>query len=109
MRFRGYLGYAEESVEDPPNSGIYKPSVVERLHSGDLIRDVREKENNSTINQRITLGNRISIVGDKYALAHLHELVYIRWNGHVWEVTSVETIPPRIIISVGGVYNGPTA
>ena len=109
MRFHGYLGYEGPSVEDPPDSGIYKASVVERVHTGVIVKHRRNQDNATSINGVMSVNNDISIVGDPYALEHLHNLKYIRWNNVCWTVTSVETDTPRIIVSIGEVYNGAKA
>ena len=33
---------------------------------------------------------------------------YVHWMGALWEVNSVEVLNPRLILTIGGVYNGPT-
>ena len=32
---------------------------------------------------------------------------YIRWMNAVWNVTNVEVLYPRLILTIGDVYNGP--
>lgn len=54
------------------------------------------------------MGNSISIVADKYANEHFFLIRYVMWEGVRWTVTNVEVRAPRLLLSIGSVYNGPT-
>jgi hypothetical protein len=107
MRFSGEVGYGT-TEEQPPESGIWIDVVEERTYSGDVIRDTRKLEPGEGLNFDVTVGNSISIVADPFANGHYFEIKYVRWNGVLWTVTSVEVRLPRLILSLGSVYNGPT-
>jgi hypothetical protein len=61
-----------------------------------------------SVNDDITVANSISVVADEYAFEHFFNIKYIRWAGVLWTVTTVEVQSPRLILSLGSVYNGPT-
>ncbi len=107
-RFRGEVGYGE-AVETPPDSGVWKDVITEVIYTGDVIRNTRKLESGESLNNDISVGNSISIVADDYANIHFFKIKYVRWSGVNWIVTSVEVQSPRLILSLGGVYNGPTA
>ena len=106
-RFHGKIGYGE-AVEDPPNSGVFKDEIVEYSYFGDIIRNTSSLEDGEGLNKDISIKNRISVVADGYANEHFFAIKYVEWAGSRWTVTSVEVQPPRLILSLGGVYNGPT-
>lgn len=106
-RFFGEVGYAEQ-VEDPPNSGVWVDKITEFPYSGDVNRNTLQVTEGEKVNEDITVGNSISIVADEYAIEHVSKIRYVRWAGGNWTVTSVEVRPPRLILSLGRVYNGPT-
>jgi hypothetical protein len=106
-RFFGEVGYAE-SVETPVASGIWKDIITEYSYFGDVIRNARKLDSGEKLNNDISVGNSISIVVDQYAIEHFFKIRYIRWAGVLWTVTSVEVQSPRLILSLGSVYNGPT-
>lgn len=108
MRFYGEVGYGT-TVEDPPGSGKYVDHVVEQPYFGDVIRNTSERTEGSSVNDDISVGNSISIVADQYATDNIKNIKYVRWGGEAWKVTSVEVRAPRLILSLGVVYNGPTA
>lgn len=107
-RFFGEVGYGD-SVETPPDSGIWVDTIIKADYQGDVIRKARTLEEADKANADITIDNRISIVADEYAFEHFFNIKYVRWAGVPWTVTSVEVQSPRLILSLGSVYNGPTS
>lgn len=106
-RFYGEVGYAVETVETPPNSGVWVDSITEFPYQGDIIRKSRNLENNDKVNDDITVSNSISVVADQYAIDHFFNIKYVKWDGVRWAVTNVEVQRPRLILTLGTVYNGP--
>ena len=107
-RFYGEVGYGE-SIETPPQSGIWVDKITEFEYQGDVIRDTRQLAQGQQVNEDITVNNAISIVADEYATANFFNIKYVRWMGVLWIVTSVEVRAPRLILNLGSVYSGPTA
>lgn len=106
-RFYGPIGYGSP-VESPSNSGIWVDEIEEYEYSGDVIRNSRRLEDGQGLNSDIALVNQISIVADEFAFQHFFKIKYVGWMGVLWTVTSVEVRSPRLILSLGSVYNGPT-
>lgn len=104
-KFYGRIGYAE-TVETSPD--VWEEQIVERTYCGDLIRTTRRLDGNAQVNDSITIGNEISIVSDPYANENFHAMRYVTFMGAKWKITSVEVKYPRLILSTGGVWNGPT-
>ena len=105
-KFYGQVGYAE-TLETRP--GIHEEVVTERNYSGDVIRNTRKLEAGESINDNVVVNNNLSIVADSYAYHHFFAIRYVKWAGALWKVTSVEVQSPRLLLTIGGVYNGPTA
>lgn len=105
-KFYGRIGYGE-TVETAP--GVWQDIIVEYPYYGDVVRNARTLQDGEKVNNDITVGNSISIVADAYANEHFHAIRYIQWAGTLWVVTEVEVQSPRLILRLGGVYNGPTA
>ena len=104
-KFYGVIGYAE-SVETCPD--VWEEKIIERTYCGDLIRNTRRLDGTAQVNDNITIGNEISIVSDPYANENFHAMRYVSFMGAKWKITSVEVKYPRLILSTGGVWNGPT-
>lgn len=106
-RFHGEVGFGKDA-EDPPGSGVWKQQVTEMLYFGDITKNVRRASDGDTLATNLTVNHVVSIVADDYAIQQLSFIKYVRWAGAAWEVTKVESQRPRLILSLGGVYNGPT-
>lgn len=107
-KFHGKIGFAH-SEESPAGSGIWKKIVTDREYSGDVIRESRQFSNSNQVNSDLSLNNRVSIVSDAFANDNLSSMVYAVVGGVYWKVSNVEISRPRLILSFGGVYNGPKA
>ena len=106
-RFYGVVGYGE-SAETSPGSGVWEDTITERTYSGDVFRDTRKLQEREQVLDDIQVQNSISIVADPYANDHFFDIRYIAWAGALWKVTDVEVQRPRLILRLGGKYNGPT-
>ena len=102
-RFYGAIGYAEITETAP---GVWTEGITERNYSGDVIRNTRRWQSGENLNDNLTIDNVFSIVSDPYAEQNFHNMRYITWMGASWKITSVEVQRPRLLLTVGGVYNG---
>ena len=104
-KFYGKVGYAQ-TVETAP--GVYKKNAItERYYRGDVIKNTRRLENSENLNDNIRVNNSISIVADAYAYEHFFAMKYVEWMGSLWKISNAEVQRPRIILTLGEVYNGP--
>jgi hypothetical protein len=106
-RFYGEVGYGT-TVETPPESGIWVDDIQEKPYYGDVIRNTRKAEPGESLNDDLVVNNSITIVADEYAIDHFFKIKYVRWMSVLWKVTNVEVRSPRLVLSLGSVYNGPT-
>lgn len=104
-KFYGAVGY----VEDETVNDVTREVPVERFYKGDLIKNNRRLEKGEGLNDDVTISNQISIVADPYAYSHIFAIRYVRWMGACWKVSTVDVESPRLILTLGGVYNGETA
>jgi hypothetical protein len=105
-KFYGAIGYGE-TVETVP--GVWQDSIVEHNYFGDVVRNTRRLQEGENLNNDLSVGNSISIVADAYANEHFFAIRYIQWAGTLWTVSDVEVQSPRLLLRLGGVYNGPRA
>lgn len=103
-KFYGKVGYVDV-IEVAPD--VFDEEITERLYSGDVLRMSKSWQNSEHLNDNLQVNIQISIVGDPYAYNHFHTLRYVEWMGTLWKITSAEPQYPRIILTIGGVYNGP--
>lgn len=105
-KYYGMIGYGETSEIRP---GVFDDIITERPYRGDVLRNSRRFDSSDKVNDNLSVGNSISIVAAAYAYNHFFSMKYIEWSGTRWEISEVTVERPRLILSLGGVYNGPTA
>lgn len=103
-RFYGAVGYGQ-SVESAP--GVWKDAITEISYYGNVIRNTRQLREGSSVNDDISVANNISIVADAYANENFMNIRYVEWLGSLWTVTAVDVQAPRLLLTLGGIYNGP--
>lgn len=101
-KFYGPIGYAV-TVETRP--GVWEEQIIERSYYGDLIRDTRRLQSSETLNDDISIANEISIVADPFANENFYSMRYVVFRGAKWKISNVEVQYPRLILTIGGVYN----
>lgn len=107
-RFSGYIGYVT-TVENPVGSGVHEPVVRKIFYRGDVKRAIlRNDRGDEGIQDGTALNHQFSVLADEEAINHASEIKFVEWAGDAWLVTSVEVVRPRLILNVGGVYNGST-
>ena len=99
----GKVGYATTQETRP---GIWTQKIVERDYYGDALRNTRRLENESKVNDDISIGVDISIIADPFAYNNFHTIKYVDYMGNKWKVSSVDPQYPRLVMTLGGLYNG---
>lgn len=102
-RFYGKVGYVITKKTSP---GIFEEEPVERTHMGEVNRGISQWTPSEGVNDDLKLNVQISIVGDQFANEHCQSIKYVEYMGAKWKVTSVDPQHPRLILTIGGVYNG---
>lgn len=102
-KWYGPIGYAE-TVEVKP--GVWKDKITERKYSGELLQYSRNLQPSENLNDNINVANKISIIADPFAYQNFHSMKYVEFMGARWKISRVEVQYPRLILTIGGVYNG---
>lgn len=105
-RFYDAIGYGS-TVETAP--GVWEDVISERNYRGDVLRNTRRYSEGESVTDNLSVSNSISVISDDYALLHFSDIRYVKWSGNLWKVSTVEVERPRLILRLGGVYNGPKA
>jgi hypothetical protein len=105
-RFAGTVGF---SLTGSLVNGVWKETGGERPYKGDILNDTISYQQDEKVNDDVRLSQRISINSDRFAMQNYHLIRYVVFKdmpGTLWEVTSVTIERPRLILSLGGVYDG---
>lgn len=105
MKFYGNIGYGLQTEIRP---GVWDDSITERPYFGDVVRSTRRLADGAEINNDLTVSNSISVVADAFANDNFLAMRYVEWNGVRWVISSATIQRPRLVLELGGVYNGPT-
>ena len=106
MIFSGKIGF------DLPNEvrpGVWLPGECKELpYRGDILQRTGHWDSSSdSTNDSLRMSMRVSIVANTFAKENFGAMRYIVWKGNRLKITDVDpTNYPRIILSIGGVYNG---
>lgn len=107
MKFYGRIGFVKLVEKDPETSpGEWSEDVIEKYYRGDVVKNTRSFQAAENVNDNINISNEISIVADPYATINSHLIRYVEFMGALWKVTNVTVEPPRLKLTIGGVYNG---
>ena len=101
-KWYGVIGYAETEEIKP---GVWKEQITEKMYYGELIRNTSRLQTTDQLNDNINVANEISIVADPFANQNFHSMRYVEFMGAKWKITNVEVQYPRLILTLGGVYN----
>lgn len=104
MKFYGKVGYSIPAETAPD---VFREQITERTYYGDVIRNYfRNQDNQNSTIDNVSISNQISIVADPYALSHFGNIKYVEWMNQKWKATGIEVAYPRLLITIGGVWNG---
>ena len=79
---------------DNQETGMAGSTAVERTYYGRILEHTRRWESTEHVNDDLAVSNQIAITANDYAN---------------WKVTSIRVKAPEIVLTLGGVWNGPTA
>lgn len=102
-KWYGKIGYVK-SVETSP--GVYDDEVVEHEHYGDVQQINRRFQSTEHLNDDLTISIELSIVASPYAQKNYHYIKYAEFMGVKWKVINAEPRHPRLVLTLGGEYNG---
>lgn len=104
-KYHGKVGYA---IPESKTLGVVIHKIVERPHYGDVSQNTVKWEKGEGLNDNLDINTEISIVADPFAMTHFHMIRYVEYFGARWTVKRAVPSRPRIKLTLGGVYNGPT-
>jgi hypothetical protein len=101
-KFYGEIGYVK-TIESSP--GVWTEEITKRYYSGDVVRHSRRWQSGENLNDDLTINNEISIIADPFAYQNFQTMRYVKWMGASWKITNIDIQRPRLVLSIGGVYN----
>ncbi len=107
-KWSGVIGYALVGETQP---GVWTEGITDKKYYGDIVNDNRKFDSgnavyssNNQMNEDLSISNKISVVSNSFMLENLSFMKYITFMKSKWRISSVDIQPPRIIITIGGMY-----
>lgn len=106
-KYCGKIGFV---ISKETESGTWEYETVEKIYRGDVIRNTRRWEGREELLDNVNIRNSISILAkDSFCIDNCSAIRYAWWKGAKWKVIDMDISYPRIVLTLGGVYNGPEA
>jgi hypothetical protein len=103
-RFYGKVGFGQTQNN---GNGVHGLVVYYRYYYGNEVQNYKTTDDSQHVNSEFRTSTLISIVSDSHASENLSAIRYVEWRGVLWKVTGVEAQHPRLLLRLGGIYNGP--
>ena len=102
-KWYGVIGYDVPTETKP---GVYRHTITERNYYGDIQSAGRRMQSAEQLNDHFVIQNVLSIVADPFALESFRYIRYVSFMNANWEVSHIEVQYPRLVLTLGGIYNG---
>ncbi|MBQ0088385.1 MAG: hypothetical protein KBT27_03510 [Prevotellaceae bacterium] len=104
-KFKGRVGY---SVTEEIRPGVFAQECIkESTYYGDVEDPYIRHTSKEGINDDLAISHTISILVDPKSVDRAPNMRYVTYMGTRWNITGVQYKYPRLILTLGGVYNGP--
>ena len=102
-KWYGKIGYASH-VQTAPS--VWKKQETVHEYFGDVVRKSSGWSNSpDSTNDDLTVDVQISIVADQFANQHFSSMKWVELYDAKWKITKIEPRHPRLILTVGGLFN----
>lgn len=101
----GKIGFGHSVTDE---YGVTEFVVTERDYKIDILRASVSSNQGGQIIPGLSTGNSFSIIEDAYLNENFFAILYITWMGVRWSIRKVDSAHPRLTLTPGEVYNGPT-
>lgn len=103
MKYFGNVGFV---VPVEKSRGVFEEQETVRPYYGDIINRSFQWQQNSNLNDDINVRAEISIIADMYCYEHFPHIRFVEYMGTTWKVTGIRDERPRLILTIGGLWNG---
>lgn len=103
-KYYGKVGFMDAEKTDE-NSDVFVEKIIEHPYYGDILEYGSRWQSGQYLIENRLLTIKISIVADPYAYEHFSTIKYVEYGGKKWEVTGIDIQRPRLILTIGDLYN----
>lgn len=105
-KYKGEIGFA---INETLRPGVVVDKIEERTYKGNIITTNVTNQTGEGVVDNLNMSMKISVMMNLYLRKNFQSIRYITYMGSRWKITNIDpTEHPRVILTIGGVYNGPT-
>lgn len=105
MKYSGLAGFNEKDIEVRP--GVLQNQIKERRIKGNVLNYGHyNSDTPNSMQQDVSIRNRLSIIMDPYIKKNFNNILYVTFMNVRWSISSLTINGNRVILDLGGVYNG---
>ena len=101
-KYSGMIGF---SIQEETRPGVYQEVIHEHKVFGEVYKNASQTTNSGKVNDDVIMNKQISFIMDTFACEHSSNIKYATYLNAKWAVKLIDVQFPRIIITLGGVYN----
>lgn len=101
-KWSGKIGYG---IMQETNPSVYEETIIEKNGRGDVLSNFRKIKSVDKVNNDISILNKISVISNPFMNTNINNIRYVTYMGIKWRVTDIEINFPRLILTLGEVYN----
>ena len=106
-KYFGRIGFATTKEVDPENQpGVWVDTIDERFYYINTLRLTSRWDQSQNVNDDLKINCQFSILSDPFAQQNFSSIKYVEYMDALWKVNSIEVQYPRLLLTVGGIYNG---
>ena len=105
MRYSGKLGMSQQTEVRP---GIYEDVITEVPVLGTVNQVTSVLDGGDRVLPDYSTTTNIEVPARSVGERDNSDIRYITYKGKRWQIASIVEQPPKIVIYIGEVYNGPT-
>lgn len=101
-KYYGKLGFA---IMEETGPSVYEEKIIEKKCRGDVLSNFRKIKRVDKVNSDIEISNKISVLCNPFINTNINNIRYATYMGVKWRVSDIEVLYPKLILTLGEVYN----
>lgn len=102
MKWYGNIGFGIPVNEND----IHTEVITDKPYKGDILENNLRWQQSDKIDDDLNITNKISVIANDFAYDNIGYMKYVELRGNKWKIVSATLQYPRILLTIGGVWNG---
>lgn len=102
MKFYGNIAF-RNTAETLPD--VWTEEIKTKTYYGDVQKLSKRNESGEHVIDGLRINTSISVLMDPWMSDNFQNILYVEYMNSKWKVESAEILYPRIVLTLGGLYN----